>query len=340
MPPSSASRSLVLPSGDVRLGVFAEPIDHVNYTDFDLRTPMGRPAGALARRFGFNQFEFLGGFCDAVGFGVALADVRYAGTGFAYVHDRQTGHRVTASVTRPLGLGFDLVQTPETGTSRLDTRPLQVEMSAIPGGRRLRAQGADLSIDAELDESALEPLRLCTRAGATGWVFARKTAGHPVQGTLRWGDRVLDLAEAGALGHHDWSAGYMRRETFWNWGCIAGRLGDGRRLGLNVSCGVNETSFLESCFWLDGRLHRLPAIHFEYDRADLHRPWRLSDETGRLELRFTAEGAHVERIDAGLVASNFTQLLGRYSGTLTTEAGERLEVVEQPGYAEWHYARW
>ncbi len=332
--------SLITPNGAVRLGVFAEPIEQVNHRDFDLRSPMGRPVGALGRWLGFNQFEFLGGLCDQVGFGVALANVRYAGTAFAYVQERDTGTRTTFSITRPLGLGFSMVQTPESGSSTLSTGTLKVEMQATPTGRVLRAKADGFLIDAEFDETALEPMRICTRAGATGWVYARKTAGHPVRGTLRWRGRTLDLGTAGVLGHHDWSAGYMRRETFWNWGCISGRTVDGRTLGLNASCGVNETSFGESCFWLDGALHRLPGIHFEYDRTDLHKPWHLSDEQGRLSLDFEAEGAHVERIQAGIVASNFTQLLGRYTGTLTTADGETIEVKDQPGYAEWHYAKW
>lgn len=334
------SRSIVRADGGVELGVFAEPIDQINYRDFDLRTAMGRRVGPLGRWLGFNQFEFLGGLGERIGFGVALANVRYAGTAFAYVHERDTGARHTWNTTRPLGLGFSMVQTPETGTSSLQTSALKVEMSAEGSKRILRARANDFVVDAEFDESALEPLRICTRAGATGWVYARKTAAHTVRGSLRWGNRTVDFEREGVLGHHDWSAGYMRRETFWNWGCIAGRTPDGRTVGLNVSCGVNETSFLESCFWLDGVLHRLPAIHFEYDRNDLHRPWRLSDEQGRLALSFESEGVHKERINAGLVASNFTQLLGRYTGTLVTDTGETIEVVEQPGYAEWHYAKW
>lgn len=331
---------LITPDGDVRVGIFSSPIDEVNHRDFDLRTPMGRPASALQRRMGFNQFEFLGAMCDEIVFGVAIADVRYAGTGFAYVHEPATRRRTERSVTRPLALGFDLVQTPESGASVLDTGPLKVEMRAIDGGRHLHARARGIELDARFLEDGMEPMRICTRAGATGFVFARKTAGHRVEGTLRWEDREIDLGAAGALGHHDWSAGYMRRETFWNWACLAGRTTDGRVIGLNASCGVNETSFLESCFWVDGTLHRLPPIHFVYDRRDLHQPWRVHDEQGRIDLHFTPEGAHAERIDAGVVASNFTQLLGRYRGHIRTESGDTHTVEALPGYAEWHFARW
>ena len=331
---------LITADGDVRLGVFASPIDEVNHRDFDLRTPMGRPASALQRRMGFNQFEFLGAMCDDVVFGVAIADVKYAGTGFAYVHEPATRRRTERSVTRPLAAGFDFVQTPEAGVSTLQTRALRVEMHATDRGRHLVAQARGIEVDAHFLEGGMEPMRICTRAGATGFVYARKTAGHRVEGRLTWEGREYDLGAVGALGHHDWSAGYMRRETFWNWACLAGRTADGRVLGLNASCGVNETSFLESCFWVDGALHRLPPVHFVYDRRDLHQPWRVHDEAGRIDLRFVPEGAHAERINAGMVASNFTQLFGRYTGHLRTESGEDHAIEGLPGYAEWHFARW
>jgi hypothetical protein len=331
---------LITPDGDVRLGIFEVPIDEVNHRDFDLRTPMGRPASALQRRMGFNQFEFLGAMCDEVVFGVAIADVKYAGTGFAYVHEPASRRRTERSVTRPFASGFDFVQTPEAGASTLRSGPLQVEMRATDRGRHLVAKAKGIEVDAHFLEVDMAPMRICTRAGATGFVYARKTAGHRVEGTLTWEGRRYDLAAVGALGHHDWSAGYMRRETFWNWACLAGRDTEGRVLGLNASCGVNETSFLESCFWVDGVLHRLPPVHFVYDRRDLHRPWRVHDEAGRIDLHFTPEGAHAERIDAGLVASNFTQLFGRYRGHLRTVSGETHAVEGLPGYAEWHFARW
>jgi hypothetical protein len=120
--------------------------------------------------------------------------------------------------------------------------------TTAPRERRLVVDAGTIAIDAVFDEErpTMEPMRLCTRAGATGWVYARKTAGLGMRGTLRWDDRRYDLAEIGIHGHHDWSAGFMRRETFWNWGCLAGRTADGRSAGLNVSCGVNETSVTEN----------------------------------------------------------------------------------------------
>jgi hypothetical protein len=213
---------------------------------------------------------------------------------------------------------------------------------AAPRARRLVVDAGPISIDARFDEERppMEPLRICTRAGATGWVYARKTAGLGMSGRVRCAGTEYDLGTLDMYGHHDWSAGFMRRETFWNWGCLAGRTADGRIAGLNVSCGVNETSFTENCFWLDGRLHKVDTVAFEYDQRNLLRPWRLRSADGRVDLAFAPEDMHVERVNALVLASNFHQLIGRFTGTLTTEKGERVEVRELLGFCEDHYAKW
>ena len=330
--------------GDVRLGIFAEPITEVNHRDFPLTDPFGRRVGALRRRFAFKQFQFLGGLSESLVLGCALADMKYAGTAFVYCYEPPTRRFAEVSFQRPLALGIRCTETPETGTAAFRSGRASIEMTGVaaPRQRRLAVRTKTFTIDAVFDEEdpPIEPMRICTQAGATGWVYARKTAGQRVTGTLDWDGRRFDLDAIGMRGHHDWSAGYMRRHTFWNWGCLAGRVADGRIVGLNVSCGVNETSFTENCFWLDGRLHKLDTVAFAYDRRDLEQPWRVRSYDGRLELEFRPEGRHAERVNAWIVASNFNQLFGRYHGRLTTAGGERVPIDGLLGYIESHYAKW
>ena len=47
-----------------------------------------------------------------------------------------------------------------------------------------------------------------------------------------------------------------------------------------------------------------------------------------------------ENINAGLVATKFTQLMGDLNGSLTTDSGEIIELKDCPGWAEDHYAKW
>jgi hypothetical protein len=339
------SGRLIGRDGDARFGVFSDPVAEVNFRDYDLRTAMDRRANPLARRFGFNQFQFLGGLSESLIFGCAIADIRYVGQAFLYFYEPLTRRYAEYSYRSPLAVGTHFDQRPEDGSATFQSGNSRFAMTATsePRQRQLWVRIADsVEVDAVFDEEEppMQPMWICTPAGATGFVFARKTAGAPVSGTIRWEGRTLDLGEMQVLGHNDWTAGFMRRNTFWNWGSLAGRLDDGRIVGLNVSCGVNETGYSENCFWLDGRLHRLGPVAFEYDRRDLMKGWHLKDSDERLDLEFTPEGVHAAKVNALVVATNFQQLFGRYHGYLRTRTGERIEIRGHLGYAERHYSKW
>lgn len=336
---------LINHQGDAQFGVFSEAVSEVNYRDYDLRSPMDHRRGPLARRLSFNQFQFLGGLSETLVFGCAIIDIGLVGQAFLYFYEPLTRRYSEFSFRTPLALGTHLDQRPEDGSAAFRSGDNHVAMTATtePRQRQLWVHLANgVRVDAVFDEETppIQPMWICTPAGASGFVFARKTAGAAVRGTVHFEGRTIDLADAGMLGHNDWTAGYMRRETSWNWGCVAGRLDDGRIVGLNVSCGVNETGHSENCFWIDGALHRLGCVAFDYDRRDLMQGWSLRDSDGRLDLEFTPEGSHKEKVNALVVATNFHQLFGRYRGTLRTVEGEVVELQGQLGYAEQHYAKW
>jgi len=336
---------LVDESGNARFGIFSGPVHEINHRDYRLTDPFDRPVGRIRRHFAFNQFQFLGALSEELVFGCAIADVKYLGSAFLYFYEPATRRYAGFSFKSPLALGTRVDQLPETGSAsfRLGGNRFEMISEGTPPERRLMvALGKKVAVDARFSEARppMSPMFICTQAGPTGWVYARKTAGLGVSGTVRWEGRTFDLERIRAAGHHDWSAGFMRRETFWNWGCLAGETAGGRMAGMNVSCGVNETSFTENCFWLDGRLHKIDAVAFEYDRFDLEKSWKLGSRDGRLDLEFRPEGKHVERINARVLATNFTQLFGRYHGRLRTEDGEEIPIDGVLGYAERHYAKW
>jgi hypothetical protein len=133
----------------------------------------------------------------------------------------------------------------------------------------------------------------------------------------------------------------MRRETFWNWAACSTVLPDGRVLGLNLSCGVNETSFSENAAWLNNTRSSLPQVAFRYNRRDLREPWQISSQCGRVDLVFVpALTAHQENIHAGIVASNFRQIFGHYTGRIALPESNPVMLQDSPGLAERHFARW
>lgn len=327
--------------GAPRLGRFADTLGPINAADFVYLDPFGRPYGRVAKRMHYKRFQYFGGMSDRLVFGCALADLRYIAAAFVYVYDFASGKLFSRSIRLPLGLGLRLGDNPLGGVSelRLPGVLLRMDYSDSPRRKRLQVRlGNTLRIDATMPETNFEPMSLCTRTAYQGWVYANKTAGLRLEGQLHLEGKDYDLRQLDACGHHDFSCGYMRRETFWNWACFSG-VSQGHRLGLNVSCGVNETSFTENCLWIDGQLVKINLVQFEFDRAMPLQPWRVHSDDGLIDLEFVPSGMHQERLDAVIMASNFKQVFGHFRGELRLPQGT-LMIDGMPGFVEDQFARW
>lgn len=336
-------QNLVQANGRPRLGQFDTTPETINWRDADYRSVMGRSLPAWRRRLAFKQFEYFGLVSEDLIAGCALANLQFVGAAFVYAFRPSDGAMHSVSVRAPLARGMALTNQPMASSSVLDTRKLSVRLDYSADAKRLQVHSRDgLRIDATFEESpsACEPMSLCTQAGRNGWVYARKIAGVPATGNVSSKLGSINLKQVGAYAHHDYSAGFMRRETYWNWACLSGQAATGQRVGLNVSCGVNETSASENCCWIDGQRYALPGVLFDYSRSDLNAPWRVYSADGAVDLQFQPLGRHTERLNAWLLASDFRQDFGRFSGWLRPAEGPAINVDGLLGFCEDQFARW
>ncbi|WP_163833009.1 DUF2804 domain-containing protein [Spartinivicinus ruber] len=336
---------LIQPNGEPLFGIFDYPISEINVGDFQLLTPFGKPSNRWQQWFGFNQFQYFGVISQELILGCAIADTKLVGAAFCYLYQPNTGKMLSYSLKSPFAHACQFAASPDAGTTTFTQGKRRIEMvnKTCPQSRSLQIalpkQG--LAIDCSFIEcDSFNPMRICTKTGVNGWVYAQKAAGIPVEGTIDcpWG--TFDLAAIGACAHHDFSSGYMRRETFWNWGCLSGNTADGQAVGLNVSCGVNETGFTENCFWLNGQLHKVDTVAFHYQKQDLFKPWHIQSYDGKVDLQFTPLGKHAECLDLWLMATNFHQLFGHFNGYLQTAEEEKIAINNMLGFVEDHYAKW
>lgn len=339
------ARELIGPDGQPKFGVFSQTPTFINWDAFDYRTPMGGRRGRLRRRLDRKQFQYIGVVSDQLLVGCALADFSFLGVAFVYTYEPATKKLEEFSIKVPLSKGFDLTNRPLDGTSTVDAKGGRIRITADPEPRRFGLEvdlSSGLHVDANFSLETphhVQPMAVCTQTGRTGWVFTEKIAGVTAEGTVSGAFGTKDLSEIGACAHYDYSIGYMRRETFWNWACFSGRAGD-RLVGLNLSCGVNETSYTENCFWVDGEMIPVGPTHFDYNRS---KPdvgiWRIATDDERVDLTFRPEGTHRERMNVGLVASNFVQVFGHFSGELRPPGREPIEISNLYGFAEDQYMK-
>ncbi len=336
------THSLVNAQGQVAYGHFDDTLASVNGRDATYKTPMGRQASAFARHFHYKQFQYFGVISERYLLGCALADTAWLGLAFVYLYDVKADKLEEWTWRSPLARALTMSTSPREGMSEFKQGKVHIRLGyAEQQGKLTKTLQLDtpaLQVQTEIDERHFSPMSLCTRTGVNGFTYANKVAGVPVSGELTLGNETLSLESIGAFGHHDFSAGYMRRETFWNWACTSAEV-EGHALGLNVSCGVNETSYSENCYWLDGQLHALGGIAFEYNRHNLLLPWQIHDQNNQLSLTFQPAGEHVEQLNLGLFASNFHQLFGHFHGHIDTPEG-KLTLSAIPGFVEEQYAKW
>ncbi|WP_062810852.1 DUF2804 domain-containing protein [Alcanivorax sp. NBRC 102028] len=337
--------ALVNDQGQVAFGVFPYTVATINGREADYRTPMGKPASSFTRHFHYKQFQYFGIISDELLAGCAFAHTAYLGMAFFYLFEPQTGVLHQYTWRSLLGKGLRMSPSPRQGESVFQQKNVVIRLgyqqdSVGALSKSLSVKLDDLTLHAQMDEGTdFQPMSLCTRTGINGWVYANKVAGKAVTGSLQRQGKHTDLTALDASGHHDFSAGYMRRETFWNWACLSTRVGD-TRVGLNLSCGVNETTFSENCLWIDNVMVPTGGVLFDYNRDDLMQPWDIHSLCGRVNLQFTPNGNHKERLNLGLFASNFNQLFGHFDGELRLDDGRRLCIKRHYGFVEEQYAKW
>jgi len=322
-------------SQNVSYGLFEEPIDQVNYKDYKLETSMGYIIPDLIKPIFCNQFLFAGIIGPEMMIGLAVVDLKYIANGFVYVYDRATHSMFEAKrITIPTNVSID----PNPNLVSALFKPFGFTISMNKGA--LFVKSKKIQLDATIDLSQANPLRLCTRAGYRGWVYTQKTTPLPVKGTITYADQTKQLSSPEYMALLDWTTGYMRRDTYWNWASTACCLPDGRTFGLNLSCGVNETSFTENAFWVNNVMSKVDMVQFQFDKNNLYHPWIITSNDQSIYLEFIPKADRKEHLNSILVMSKFTQLMGQFSGYVITKQGEKITIESCPGWAEDHFARW
>ncbi|ABO24754.1 DUF2804 domain-containing protein [Shewanella loihica] len=336
-----APDSLISNSGQVQYGHFDGPVKSFGLEHFRYTNVMDKPASHLARHFHFKQFQFVSVVTPRYVIGVAIADIRYAGTGFCYLYDIKANQLVETTWLKPLAMGCQLADSPWNGRAQLSSGKGKVTIEIVEGIWQLNVDTGQIKAELVLTPMPLSlPMAMCNPTGYSGWTYTQKHNGLKVGGSLTIHHEPQPLNRA--LAGYDFSAGYMRRETSWRWASINGYQGDDL-LGLNLAAGVNETGCNENVFWVNGERHLLGPVHFAFSRApEVHddASWQISSQDGRVALNFRPLNRRQEKLNLWLLKSNFRQYLGYFDGEIRDGLGRTHYIDNLLGLTEDHFARW
>ncbi len=292
-------------------------------------------------------------------FSFTLSHVGYLGPVFAYMLDFKTGiyHEQTLSI--PFGNGINLARNSTSGDCRYekgglyfrfftpDDKQRKLEVS-WPGFGKSGLKADVRLLLKEGHESVVNVFAYKNRR----FFYTRKVNCMPAEGIIEYGwdgsgaaaDRKLksySISPDKCLGTLDWGVGAWPYRSFWIWASFSQFLPDGRTIGLNIGDGIgNSPELNDNAIIVDGRVHKLGKVDFNYDNKDFKKPWIMTSVDGRLTLEFAPFFERVAKTDVGVLASEVHQMFGRYSGTLVTDTGERIGISNLIGWAEEHHARW
>jgi len=262
--------------------------------------------------------------------GLAIGDVGWAGTGFAYLFDRRE-RRLLADFSH-LGLpGRSARVADRAGQGALSTfasrgASLRLERSQ-EASWRVAVRGHRFLLTAILEETPASGT-LCAIAPIEGGVAncTHKTSCLRARGLAHVGEATFDLGDCHATLDH--TSGLLARNTRWHWASASGE-----RIGLNLVEGFNGP--IENAVWVDGRIESVGAASFEMDPAHPLDPWHIRTVDGAVELTFTPEGQRAEDKNLLFAMSRYVQPIGTFEGRASG-----VVVKDLIGVTEQHRARW
>ncbi|MCP4162531.1 MAG: DUF2804 domain-containing protein [Deltaproteobacteria bacterium] len=322
----------IVKNGKVNFGLFDTPVE-INLQDYDLKSPFGKKIRGFKNRL--NQFHFTGISGKRFMIGIAVVDLKLISNGFIHIYDRKKNISYESSkIFFPSKKSRFIKTDPENTFSKFKFGKLNIEIE----GKNILAESSNIKIDLKLRASQ-NPVRLCSRTGYSGLTYTQKELPLKIdKGELIIGSDQYNLSSPDHMAISDWTCGYMRRNTFWNWACAVSTLSCGRIFGLNLSCGVNETGYTENAFWIDNKMTKIDTVDFRFDEIDSE--WQIKSFDGKVKLTFIPEHTRKQKTKAVIFNSVFSQLSGIFKGFVIDDSGDKVLIDDCPGWTEDHYAKW
>jgi hypothetical protein len=324
---------VVGPDGMPLLGKFAGRTGSIEWRG--LSAPYAR--SRLWRRLHHKRWHYMGLSTADLFCAVAVVDLGWTNTAFAYAFDRRRGRVIeTFSQNGIPGVTARVSESLAQGTSsHFSLLGKRIEFSQLPDRLhyRLALRCGRFEIDAELDASQAPPFLLAVGPVEQGAVHAtQKSPGLPLRGTVQADGERFELA--GGVGSIDYSNGLLARETAWRWASA-------HALGIGFNLQEGYFGQCENALWFEDRLVPLGAAHFDFRRGDSRGAWRIRTDDGLLDLTFQPQGERREDKSLLIAASRYVQPLGSFNGWVRPDpSGPAIEIEDLFGVTEDHYSRW
>lgn len=322
--------------GTPRFGTYAGPLTPVSFTG--LRDPRAR--SVLYRNSHLKKWIYCSMMSPDFIVSVAIVHLRYAATAFLNVFDRKAHRCLFDKSWFTPGLFASVSDACEQGCDASFRAPgVQIKLLRPHGKSHydLTVEAGDTILHACFDTANGPPPIAVVAPVADGVVnVTQKRVLLEVEASLVIDDRTMPLDNC--LGGFDYTQGLLAHHTSWRWAFAQGHCKSGKRIGLNLVDGFNQER--ECALWLDSELIPIAAPRFIFDSSDLMAPWQIKSDDGLLDLVFTPETRHMEKMNLGILRSNFVQPIGSFAGSIAIPGRDKESVDTLAGVVESQDVLW
>ncbi|MEG1527942.1 MAG: DUF2804 domain-containing protein [Clostridia bacterium] len=163
-------------------------------------------------------------------------------------------------------------------------------------------------------------------------------------GYVKVGDTRYDFDEQDSFGTLDWGRGVWTYKNTWYWGSLSCQI-DGHKVGFNIGYGFGDTSSAsENMIFYDGIAHKTDRLTFNIPKKDnaddFLSTWTITSNDKRINLNFVPIIDRKDYTNIGILCTNQHQVFGKFSGTLTLDDGQTIQLNDCVGFAEKVYNKW
>jgi hypothetical protein len=159
------------------------------------------------------------------------------------------------------------------------------------------------------------------------------------QGNVKYQGREYTFSSENSFGLLDWGRGVWPFHNEWYWSNGTG-IADGELFGFNLGCGFGNTSAAtENILFYQNSAHKLGKVSIAHE-ADFMKPWRLTDDEGRLDFTLTPLYDRTTKDKVLFIDNCCHQVFGFFNGTAVLDDGRKLDVKNLTAFAEHAVNNW
>ncbi len=290
-----------------------------------------------------KEWDYYATLTDKFGVSFVIADLGYSAMISAVFLNFETGkyYKKTKLLWFVFGK-LNLPETSESGDTKYHGGGFDFDFTRTEKERILSVKIKDFLSGKDLEANlVMQSMNDDTVVIATPWAenpkafyYNQKINCLPTSGKVMIGEALYEFEPNTAFSVLDWGRGVWTYKNTWYWGSISGVIG-GKRFGMNLGYGFGDTSkATENMIFYDGVAHKLDQVTFKIEEPDFMKPWKFSDNEGRLEMVMKPLLDRQDDMNLGIIKNLGHQVFGMFSGYFILDDGKKIEFENQIGFAE------